>query len=240
MKDTSKAVEQARRIIEKYPSSARGYMVLATVYESQKDYPRAIAEAKNGVRVEVNNLKAIMYLGHLFEVSKDYSQAMAQYTDALRKKSDFVPAIFAQGALLDVTGKKKEAIAKYRMALEKDENHVPSLNNLAYLLADGYGSKEEALRLAIAAYKHDPTNAGILDTLGFALLKHNRPEDARKVLDKAVTAMPNNPAVHYHLALAHKGTGNKAAAQNSVKKALSLGEFSEAAAARQLAAELGK
>lgn len=240
MKETAKAVEQARRIIEKAPNSARGYMVLATVYESQKDYPRAIAEAKNGVRVEGNNLKAIMYLGHLYEVSKDYNQAMSYYTEALRKKPDFVAAIFAQGALLDVTGKKKEAMAKYRMVLEKDDNHVPALNNLSYLAASGYGSKEEALRLAISAYKHDPSNAGILDTLGFALLKHNRPEDARKVLEKAATALPNNPAVHYHLALAYKDTGNKNAAQNSVKKALSLGEFPDSGAARQLAAEIGK
>ena len=238
MKETEKAVEQARRIIEKHPSSARGYMVLASVYESQKDYARAIGEARNGVRVDAGNLKALLYLGNLLEVGKDYGQAMSCYTEALRKKPDFVPALFAQGALLDATGKKKEAIAKYRMALEKTDNYVPALNNLAYLCADGYGNREEALRLAISAYKQEPGNAGIMDTLGFALLKNNRLADARKVLEKAVVALASNPTVHYHLALVYKAAGDKTNAQRTVQKALSLGEFPDSGAARQLVAEL--
>ncbi len=238
MKDTAKAIEQARKIIEKYPSSARGYMVLASIYESQKDYARAISEARNGVKVDANNLKAMLYLGNLLEISKDYGKAMAVYTDTLRKKPDFVPALFAQGALLDTTGKKKEAMARYRLVLEKADNYVPALNNLAYLSASGYGNSQEALRLAISAYKLDPGNAGIMDTLGFALLKNNRLEDAKKVLEKAVAALSTNPTVHYHLALVYKGTGDKKNAQSTVQKALSLGEFPDSGAARQLAAEL--
>ncbi|MFA7061767.1 MAG: XrtA/PEP-CTERM system TPR-repeat protein PrsT [Pedobacter sp.] len=239
MKETEKAVELARRIIEKNPGSARGYLVLASIYESQKDYARAISETKNGIRVDGNNLKALLYLGNLLEVVKDYSQAMSFYTEALRKKPDFVPALFAQGALLDLTGKKKEAIVKYRMVLEKTDTYVPALNNLSYLCASGYGgNKEEALRLAISAYKHEPGNPGILDTLGFALLKNNRLEDARKVLEKATVALSKNPTVHYHLALVYKASGDKINAQRTVQKALSLGEFPDSGAARQLAAEL--
>jgi Flp pilus assembly protein TadD len=117
---------------------------------------------------------------------------------------------------------------------------VPALNNLAYLSAAGYGSKEEALRLAISAYKQEPGNAGILDTLGFALLKNNRLEDAKKVLEKAATVLSKNPTVHYHLALVYKQSGNKAGAQRAVQKSLSLGEFPDSGAARQLAAELKK
>lgn len=240
MKETEKALEQARRIIEKKPNSASGYMVLASIYESQKDFARAIVEAKNGVRVDGSNVQALLYLGNLYEASKDYGQAMSFYSEAVRKKPDFVPALFAQGALLDSTGKKKEAIAKYRMVLEKKDNYLPALNNLAYLSASGYGNKEESLRLAVAAYKQEPGNAGILDTLGFVLLKNSRKEDAKKVLEKAAIALPANPTVQYHLALAYKEVGDKAAAQRTLQKALSLGEFPDSAAARQLVSELKK
>jgi tetratricopeptide (TPR) repeat protein len=215
-------------------------LVLASIFESQKDYVRAISEARNGVRVDGNNPKALLYLGSLLEAGKDYSQAMALYTEALHKKPEFVPALFAQGALLDVTGKKREAIAKYRMVLEKSGTYVPALNNLAYLSAAGYGNREEALRLAISAYKQEPGNAGVMDTLGFALLKNNRPEDARKILEKAAATLSNNPTVHYHLALAYKESGDKANAQRMVQKALSLGDFPDSGAARQLAADLKK
>jgi putative PEP-CTERM system TPR-repeat lipoprotein len=238
MKDTAKAAEQARKIIEKYPSSARGYMVLASVYEAQKDYPSAISEMKNGLRVDGNNVQAILYLGKLLEARKEYSQAMSAYEDACRKKPDFVPALFAEGALLDLTGKKKEAIGKYRAILEKSDTYVPALNNLAYLCADGYGTKEEALRLAISAYKLEPGNAGVMDTLGFALLKNSRRDDAKKVLENAANLLPNDPTVNYHLGLAYKEVGDKSNASRMLQKALSLGDFSDANAAKLLLAEL--
>lgn len=238
MKETAKAVEQARKIIEKYPSSARGYMVLGSIYENQKDYPRAISEVKNGIKVDGTNAQAYVYLGNLYEASKDTTQAMTAYDDACRKKPDFVPALFAQGALLDQMGKKKEAISKYRTVIEKSDSYVPALNNLAYLCASGYGSKEEALRLAILAFKKEPGNAGVMDTLGFALLKNNRLDDAKKVLEKAVTLLPENPTVAYHLGLVYKESGDKANALKTLQKALSLGEFADAGLAKAAVAEL--
>jgi len=238
MKDTTKALELARKIIEKYPSSARGYMVLASIYESRKEYARAISEVKNGIRVDSMNAQAIVYLGNLYEASRDNAQAMTAYEEACRKKPDFVPALFAQGALLDQTGKKKEAIVKYRLVLDKSDSYVPALNNLSYLCASGFGSREEALRLAVSAFKKEPGNAGVMDTLGFALLKNNRLEDARKVLEKAVNLLPDNPTVAYHLALAYKESGDKANALKMLQKSLALGEFSDAKAASALVAEL--
>ena len=238
MKETDKAVGLARKVIEKHPASANGYLVLASIYQSQKDTARAIAEVRNGVRVDGNNLQALLTLGNLLEASKDYGQAMSCYRDALSKKNDFAPALFAEGALLDNTGKKKEAMVKYREVLEKTPAYVPALNNLAYLSAAGYGNKEEALRLAISAFKQEPGNAGILDTLGFALLKNNRLEDAKKVLEKAVASLPNNPTVHYHLALAYKESGDKVNAQREAQKAVSGGDYPDLGAAKQLAAQL--
>jgi tetratricopeptide (TPR) repeat protein len=109
MKDTAKAVEQARKVIAKHPKSARGYMLLGFVYEGQQDYGNAINEVKNGLRVDGNDVNALLYLGKLLEIRKDYDQAMTAYTDAALKKPDFVPALYAQGAILDLKSKKKEA-----------------------------------------------------------------------------------------------------------------------------------
>jgi len=240
MKNTAKAVELAQKIIEKYPSSARGYMVLGSIYESQKDYSRAINEVKKGIRTDINNAPALVYMGNLYEATKDYTRAMTAYDDACRQKPDFVPALFAQGALLEQTGKTKEAISKYRIVLEKYDAYVPALNNLAYLCASGHGTKEEALRLAISAFKKDPGNAGVLDTLGFALLKNNRQEEARKVLEKAFNLLPNNPAVAFHLALAYKESGDKINALKLIKKSVTLGDFPEKKTAESLVVELSR
>lgn len=240
MKEYPKALEQARRIIAKYPTSAQGYIVLASIYESQKDYASALKEIKNGIRVDPQNLQALINLGKIHEARNDYDQAMSVYTDAQRKKPDFIPALFAQGALLDKSGKKKEAVVKYRAILEKSSLYAPALNNLAYLYADGYGNKEESLRLAITAFKQQPGNAGVMDTLGYALLKNSRKDDARKVLEKAATLLPKDPTVSYHLALAYKETGDRSHALQAIQTSLTLGDFPDAGAARALLAELKK
>lgn len=238
MKEIPKAIEQARRITTQKPNAAAGYLVMASIYASQKDYPRAIAEVKNGIRVDAKNPQAHLELGNLLAASKNQAGAMAAYGDALKVQPNFAPALFAQGALLDATGKKKEAVQKYRDTLAKADNYVPALNNLAFLYADGYGSKDEALRLAISAFKLEPGNTGIMDTLGYALLRAGKKDDAKKVLDRAVTLLPGNPTVLYHLALAQKETNDRVSAAKSVQKALTLGEFPESALARGLMAEL--
>jgi tetratricopeptide (TPR) repeat protein len=240
MKDTAKAIEQARKVITKYPNSARGYLLLGSVYENQKDYNSAIREVKNGLHADGNDVNALLYLGKLWEMNKDYDKAMTAYVDAVSKKPDFVPALYAQGTILELKGKKKEAADKYRLCLEKSNTYVPALNNLAYLCADGYGKKEEALRLAILAFKLDPGNAAVMDTLGYALLKNRRIADAKKVLEKAVNLLQDNPTVDFHLAIAYKESGDKPNAVRTLQKALSLGEFADANVAKSMLTELRK
>ena len=240
MGDSAKALEQARKAIAKYPNSARGYLLLGSVYESQKDYNSAIREVNNGLRADGNDVNALLYLGKLWELNKGYDKAMAAYANALRKKPDFVPAIYAQGALLDLTGKKKEAADKYKLCIEKSSTYVPALNNLAYLGASGYGNKDEALRLAILAFKLEPGNVAVMDTLGYVLLKNRRIADAKKVLEKTVNLSQSNPTFNYHLALAYKESGDKQNAVSYLQKALSLGTFAEANEAKVMLAELRK
>jgi Flp pilus assembly protein TadD len=94
--------------------------------------------------------------------------------------------------------------------------------------------------MALNALKLDPGNAGIMDTLGYALLKNNRRDDAKKVLEQAVKLLPNNPTVCYHLALAYRDNGEKPKAVQTLQKSLTLGDFPEAGAARTLLTELKK
>jgi putative PEP-CTERM system TPR-repeat lipoprotein len=240
MKDIGKAVEQARRIINRKPNSAYGYMLLASIYESQNNLDQAVTEALNGLKVDRKNLQASMMLGNLYARKKDNNAAMRAFEDALYKNPHFAPAYFAQGTLLDVGGHKKEAIMKYRAALEKSGNYVPALNNLAYLYADGFGSAQEAVRLAVTAFKLEPGNPAIMDTLGYALLKNGRKADALKVLEKAATLLPENANAQYHLALALKENGDQSQARAKVERALQLGDFSEKNQAKTLLAELSK
>jgi tetratricopeptide (TPR) repeat protein len=137
-----------------------------------------------------------------------------------------------------MTGSKKEAIHYYRLALSKSGDYLPALNNLSYLYSDGYGDRKEGLRMAISAFKQEPGNAGVMDTLGYALLKNGRTEESRKVLEKAASILSDNPTVQYHLALAYKDTGNKQLASAALRKALQKGNFPEERDARKLLTQI--
>ncbi|MBI5656921.1 MAG: tetratricopeptide repeat protein, partial [Geobacter sp.] len=240
MNEIQKAVTETQRIITLKPNAAAGYMILASIYEKQNDLNRAVDEVKKGIRVEPRNLQAKVQLGNLQASRKDYSAAVAIFTEAIRENADYAPAHFSLGSLYEQTGKKKEAVSKYRDALAKSPNYVPALNNLAYLLADGYGNKEEALRLAISAFRAEPGNSGVLDTLGYALLKNEKYADAVKVLEKAAAMLPNNPTVQYHYALALQGKGEKVKSLEVVNKALQRGAFPESALALKLRSQLSQ
>jgi putative PEP-CTERM system TPR-repeat lipoprotein len=238
MKEIPKAVDHARRIITLKPNSSYGYVILASIYESQNDFDRAIVELKNGMNREKDSLQALLKLGNLYIRKRDYQQASTAFAEAVRKSPDSAPAHFSQGSLLEMTGKKREAVSKYRQALSKSENYLPALNNLAYLYSEGYGDRKEGLRMAITAFKQEPGNGGVMDTLGYALLKNGRAAEARKVLEKAASNLSDNPTVHYHLALACLESGDKSRAAAALRKALQLGSFQEEKDAKSLLAQM--
>ena len=238
MKEIPKAVEQARRIITLKPNSSYGYVILASIYESQNDLDRAIAELKNGLNRDKDSLQALLMLGNLYIKKKDYPMASNVFAEAVRKNPDSAPALFSQGSLLELTGMKKEAVNKYRQALSKSDNFVPALNNLAYLYIEGYGDRKEGLRMALTALRQEPGNGGVMDTLGYALLKNGRAVEARQLLEKAASILTGNSTVNYHLALAYRESGDKVQAAAALRKALQNGSFPEEKDARTLLAQL--
>lgn len=240
MKDSAKAVEQAGRLISKRPGSSQGYLLLATVYQGLKDIPSAMNEVNKAITADGKSMEARLTLGNLYQANRQYDKALAAYQEALKLKPRSVQAQFAIGALYDATGKKPEAAAKYRTILQQNDSFVPALNNLAYLCADGYGKKEEALQLAITAFKLEPGNAGVMDTVGYALAKNGRTADAVKVMERAVVLLPSDPSVRYHLGLAYFLAGDKAKSEQALQKSLSLGQSSDTKAAQVLLAQLKK
>ena len=239
-KEFARAADEARRLIEVKPKSARGYMILAEIYEAEGDRDRAIDELKKGVRSDSANSSALIQLGYTFARKKDFAQAMATFDEVLRKDPKAsAPALFGMGSMYEEQGKKSEALKKYRESLERSPAYVPALNNLASLYADGIGGKPaEGLPLIEKAVRTEPNNPNLLDTYGYLLLKNGRGAEARKILERVSSILPGNPTVNYHLALAYRESGDRAQAIAQANKALEAGHFLEEAQARQLLAEL--
>ena len=243
MGNTRKAEESARAIIRQRPDSVFGYTVLASVYSDRKEWDKAMDALRLGLKSErdaARTAQAHLLLAELHLKKGEHPAAIGIYDTLIKANSGNVQAVFAQGVAYCAAGRKKDAVKRYLQVIEKSPDHVPALNNLAYLYAEGYGSRTEALRLASKAYSLAPENGGVADTFGYALLLNGKTEEAGKILERAAVLLPNNPSIRYHISLVYKGKGDMAKAVENLKRAVELGDFPEAGDARLLLAELKK
>jgi putative PEP-CTERM system TPR-repeat lipoprotein len=96
-------------------------------------------------------------------------------------------------------------------AVEIDGTHALALNNLAWIY-DETGD-ERALATAEQAYRLQPESPAIADTLGWIHLKSGNSVAALGFLRQAAEAVPSDPGIQYHLAMAYVESGDVASAK---------------------------
>jgi Tfp pilus assembly protein PilF len=85
-----------------------------------------------------------------------------------------------------------------------------------------------------------PEHPEFNDTLACVYLKKGLPSLAIPPLRVSIAKAPDNPSFHYHLGLAYQATGDKAAAKQSLERALRLKpDFDGAADAKKALATIG-
>ncbi|BCA79476.1 XrtA/PEP-CTERM system TPR-repeat protein PrsT [Desulfuromonas sp. AOP6] len=225
---TEDAIRLAEKVIYAQPQSAYGYLLLASVHEHGLHSEKALQTLQRIPGEAASSPQVQVRIAQIFEKKQDYDQAMKTYQGILDKTPHFFPARFALGALADRQGNKGAALDHYRQVLREEPGYTPALNNLAYLYADNYADKAEALELALKAFRNAPEDPGILDTLGYVLIKNSRFEEAILHLEKAAALLPENPTVCYHLGLAYSAAGKTGQAVAILRKAKELGSFPEA------------
>ncbi len=234
------ALSMAEEQIAARPDSVIGYVLLSSIYERQGEFVRAEAALKKGLPVVGDPLPLNMRLGAFYLGQNKPDLALGYFNEVLKANPQHVPALFAVASTYDSLGNKRKAVDLYREVLERDQDYTPALNNLAYLYADNYGSYEESLALAIKAFRSEPTNPGIMDTLGYALLKNGRTDEALKALGQAASMLPEVYAIRLHLAQAQMAAGRLAEANESLEVVIAMGAIAEQDRARQLLKEMKK
>jgi Flp pilus assembly protein TadD len=93
--------------------------------------------------------------------------------------------------------------------------------------------------IARRALQLDRDNPEVADTLGWALLQFDGDVDeAVRLLERAVSGLPDNPTVRYHLAVGHERAGDSAQSLIEVRAALAGEAFPERSAAEELARQI--
>jgi tetratricopeptide (TPR) repeat protein len=113
---------------------------------------------------------------------------------AAKERSDSLDVEFAKAALLEDTGKPKEAIAVLQLALERYPDH-PGVRYQIALIQDKAGQTRESVRNFESLLKDRPTDASLLNALGYSLADRNQSlPRAETLIRKALSVSPDNPA----------------------------------------------
>ena len=156
---------------------------------------KALAEKE-----EDHNKKAKAYLlhGRILQNAGDNEGAMAVYSSALNELPTNVELLYAHALTAESLDMIDSAVAGFKKLLKQEPKNIQALNALGYTLADRTDRFQEALEYILSAFKLNPDDAAIKDSLGWVHFRLGNMEEALKWLQQAFKEN-NDPEIGAHL-----------------------------------------
>ncbi|MBI3774070.1 MAG: PEP-CTERM system TPR-repeat protein PrsT [Gammaproteobacteria bacterium] len=231
------ALQLADAAIKRKPEDADGYVIRGDALMSQKNYSSAAAAYTQAAQHQDATLLTIKQYRALTAAGAPYEQRIAPLQAWLEKHSNDEAALLVLAEAQSAQKRHQESIETYQRVVKLNSNNVIALNNLALVYLTVNDAR--AVETAEQAYKVGGKNPRIADTLGWVLVQRGDVVRGKLMLDQAVQALPDDPTISYHLALARNVSGDIAGARELVRRALTHKEiFEDRPAAEALAKQL--
>jgi tetratricopeptide (TPR) repeat protein len=140
-----------------------------------------------------------MILGYIYAVTKRHKLAEFEFKKLIDAGFESVQIYSSMGYLRYSGGKIEESMGWFEKALELDPTYPNALNCLGYIYAEEEIDLDKALAFCRRAVEKRPGNAAYMDSLGWALFKSGRSEEAREILRKALKSSPGNQEIVTHM-----------------------------------------
>lgn len=170
---------------------------------------------------------AILLLADLYRASGRCPEAIPLYRAGAerrlreRREPDWRLPFF-EGVCLQIGGDWEAAEARYLDALEIAPDEPRVLNHVGYNWIVFGKRTGEAFEMISRAAELEPDNGAIVDSLGWALFKMGRYEEAAVQLERAVELRPYDPTLNWHLGDAYWRIGREREARFQWRRALDL------------------
>ena len=215
------ARERVAKIVAEYPDHAVAVNMLAEIVLADGDRDGAVALADQAIAVDARwwmpyRTKALALLA---KGSKDVAKQV--YSDGLAAAGNDPRLGVDLAALYENDHEPDRAIELYERLHQSDPSSEPVANNLAMLLTtyrdDGvsHAKADELVR----GFRN-ATNPAYLNTYGWVRYRLGQYGEAVSYLRRASAAVPGNPLMHYHLAMALLASGDSDQARAELEKAL--------------------
>jgi tetratricopeptide (TPR) repeat protein len=212
------------RIPKDSPLSWSARLRIAENLQSLGQTDEAIAELRAMSAERPDRIESLVALGQLLRIRQDFEGAARAYTGAIDRLPQIAPRhwslFYARGIAYERSQQWERAEADFLKALELQPEQPDVLNYLAYSWVEKGINQERALQMLERAVQLRPNSGHIIDSLGWALFKLGRFEDAVPLLERAVELMPEDPVLLDHLGDAYWRVGRITEARFQWERAL--------------------
>lgn len=221
--DYSAALAIYRALLQSYPNNAQVLGLLGSACRMNGDADEAVDCLE----------KAVAAAPLRIDLKAEYGLALGEsgrHEEALDLLEDVLPALEAQhqdaGVVYAALGdaclgleKLYDAVGHYRTAIAKEPENTAAAVNLGTAL-QRLGRHKEAIVAYESALRLEPSNLGAMTNLGVALQETGQIEDSLAILKCAAALAPNDPGVRTDLAVTMLKSGDSAAAEDALNKAI--------------------
>ena len=239
---SARSADARRRLadhLERKPNDPALLLLTGKVLLASRAYSKAELVLRRVTEVDPTNIESFTLLGQLYVSQKRLSEAIKEFSAIVARDPRSSGAHTMLGLLLHAQGNPDDAVHHYEKALDANPNAATAANNLAWLYAESGERLDRALMLAQAAKAQIPSNAEVLDTLGWIYAKQNMLVPAIANLEEAVKLSRNQPLHLYHLGVAYAKSGDDAKARVALEQTLKLRpDFERAPEVKQILSTL--
>jgi len=150
--------------------------------------------------------------------SDDANGALALLDSALKEYPDSAELRFARVFQLESADKVSESVADLRKLVADRPGDPAATNALGYILVDRTRQSREGMKLIEDALAQTPDSGAVLDSMGWALHRVGRNDDALKYLERAKRRI-SDPEVDLHLGEVLQSLNRKDEAREVLSKA---------------------
>jgi serine/threonine-protein kinase len=193
-REAGQAIEALRRSLELRDDFARAHHNLGVALSLAGDREGAMAEYRRSIELDPRESGASVNLAVLLTRTGKIDEAIIELEKAVRIAPEGARLHSQLGAALAAKGELPRAIEAYRRSLTLEDSPRVRAGLAGVLL--NHGDLDAGLAEATRAAQGAPEDAFVVYTLGTALLKSRRAEEALAPLRKAVALDPKDPEHH--------------------------------------------
>ena len=183
--------EQHYQAIESDENYLRAQLQVANM----RFYTRSLKDAINTLRAldpetEAEYVDIAMTRHYLLMQGREYEEALGYINETLVYLPENTELKYARALVAAELKEIKTVESDLRFIIDRQPDHANALNALGYTLADQTDRYDEAMELITKALELRPTDAHILDSMGWVLYRMNDLEGALEYLQRAYDASP--------------------------------------------------